>query len=141
MKLDSKVIERMAKDKQAVIEQLKKIPIIQIACERAGVGRSTYYRWCSEDEEFERASGDALDAGKAMINDMAESQLISSIKERNLPAIRFWLSHNHASYGQKVELSGAIKVANDVLTEDQEKLMKQALVNAGLVLESDTYET
>lgn len=122
---DTKIAERIAKDKQAVIEQLKKIPIVQIACERADVGRSTYYRWCKDDEDFAVASSEALSAGKAMINDMAESGLIGGIKDQSLPAIRFWLNHNHPDYTTKVELTQ--KTRQEALTPEQIEKLSQAV--------------
>jgi ACT domain-containing protein len=37
------------KEKDALLEQLKKTPIIQIACEKIGLSRTTYYRWYQAD--------------------------------------------------------------------------------------------
>ncbi len=35
---------RQGKLQKQMIEQLGKIPIVQVACERIGIGRQTYYR-------------------------------------------------------------------------------------------------
>jgi len=43
---------RQAKDKEFLLECLKKMPIVETACARAGIGRSTFYRWRKEDKEF-----------------------------------------------------------------------------------------
>jgi len=34
------------------LEQLKKIPIIQVAAEKTGLSRNTIYRWRKEGNEF-----------------------------------------------------------------------------------------
>jgi len=125
--------KRQTKDKLLLIEQFKKTPIIQIACEKVGVGRATFYRWCQDDKTFTEEAHKALDEGKALINDMAESQLISSIKDNNFQAIAYWLKHNHPGYGNKLELSGKISTQNENLTPEQEELVKHALLNAGLI--------
>lgn len=84
--------------KKAVISQLRKTPIVQIACERVGVGRSTYYKWRKSDKLFARVADKALQAGQFFINDLAESKLLSLVQNGNLTAIIFWLKHNHPKY-------------------------------------------
>ena len=41
-------------DKKAIIEQLKKTPIIQVTCEKLGVSRATFYRWKKNDDKFSK---------------------------------------------------------------------------------------
>ena len=127
------VTDRIATSKADLLIHLKKIPIVQIACERAGTSRATFYRWCQDDGEFAQQAQVALSEGKSMVNDLAESQLISGIKDKSFSAISFWLKHNHPDYGQRLELSGQVSVSNDALSEEQEILVKQALLNAGLI--------
>lgn len=119
--------------KKQVIEMLKKTPIVQIACEKLGVGRASYYRWKQEDKTFSREVDIAIEDGIKLINDMAESQLLSSIKDKNLRAITFWLKNHHKKYANKVELSGTINHNSEELNSEQEKLVKKALTNAGLL--------
>lgn len=118
---------RQKREKELLLEQFKKIPIVQIACEKVGVGRATYYRWRKEDPDFKKASDESLEEGACLINDMAESQLLSAIKDKNLTAIIFWLKHHHAAYTTRVELIGAKKIEDDVLTEEQRKIISGAL--------------
>lgn len=84
-----------------IIRQLQITPIPQIACERAGVSRATYYRWRTNDTVFSRAADHALEAGRFLVNDMAESQLIRKAKNGDESSIRYWLSHNHPKYSRK----------------------------------------
>ena len=113
--------ERIESDKKRLIEQLRKTPIVQIACEKTGISRATFYRWC-QDEEFANKARDSLQEGKSLVNDLAESQLISSIKDKRFPAISFWLKHNHPDYRTKVELSN-INNQENLSEQQQEKIM------------------
>lgn len=120
------------KNKEIVIEQLKKTPIIQIACEKAGISRATYYRWREENAQFKKAADEAIATGEALITDMTESQLVSLIRDRNFPAIQLWLKHHHPKYTNKVEVTGNLKLEEEPLTSEQEALITQALKLAGV---------
>lgn len=119
------------RDKRFLIKNLKKTPIIQFACERTGIARATFYRWKKEDKEFANKVGIALESGKNLINDMAESQLLSAIRDKNLGAIIFWLRNNHPRYTTKVELTTKDAQPKE-LTAEQKKLIEQALVLGSL---------
>ena len=129
----------MKKDKNTklIIEQLKETPIVEFACKKTGISRASYYRWRKEDKEFEKETDMAILEGSLLINDLAESQLISAIKDRNLGAIVFWLKNNHKKYASKLEVDASIKQTNQELTPEQENLIKQALHFAGLLAEKE----
>lgn len=130
--MSNSIIERIEKNKELLIEQLKKVPIVQIACEKTGVGRSTYYRWRNEDEEFVRKADESIATGRNFINDLAESQLLKAIQNNDLTAIIFWLKHNHRQYGNRIELTAKVKNENTPLTLEQESLINKALELASL---------
>lgn len=115
------------KEKELLIEQLKKTPIIQICCERTNISRATYYRWRKEDQQFAKKADEALIKGILLVNDMAESQLMSAIREKNMTAIIYWLRHRHPSYANKVEISGRLTHSDEELTPEQTALVKAAL--------------
>jgi len=94
----SRIIARLEKGKEILLEQLLKTPIVQIACEKTGIARSTYYRWLDDDDEFNNRIREAIRKGKSLINDMAESKLISAIQNGNTTAIIYWLKNNHKGY-------------------------------------------
>lgn len=125
------------KNKQLLIDQLRKTPIILVVCEKTGISRATFYRWYKDDEKFRELVQEALDEGKKLINDMAESQLISLVKDKNFPAISYWLKHNHPDYNNRLELSGKISTQSEKLTPEQEEIVKIALQNAGLIKEEN----
>ena len=127
--------KRIDNNKQLIIEQLKKVPIVEVACEKVGIGRATYYRWKNEDSEFAVLADEAINEGAALVNDMAESQLMSAIRDKNLTAIIFWLKHHHPSYATKVEVTARLRADNEVLTPKQEALVTKALKLAALIPE------
>lgn len=127
------VVKRIDKNQELILEQLKKTPIVQVACEKVGVGRATYYRWRKEDEEFATQADSAIAEGSSLVNDMAESQLMAAIRDKNLTAIIFWLKHHHPNYATKVEVTARLKADNEVLTPEQEALVTKALQLAALI--------
>lgn len=125
------ITKRQDREKELLLEQLKKVPIVQLACEKAGVARATYYRWRKDDEVFAQEADNAIEEGSLRINDMAESQLLNAIHEQNLGAIIFWLKAHHVKYSNKVEITTRVK--NDLpLTPEQEVAVRKALEFAGL---------
>ena len=127
-----------AQDKERILQQLRKNPIVEAACKQVGLPRSTYYRWRDEDEQFAANCDEAIEQSTGRINDMAESQLIAGIKERHLPAITFWLKHRHQAYQNKVHVDGHITHQNEALTTEQEELVQKALGMAGLLVPNYT---
>ncbi len=135
MKDEDPIAKRIKQDKQTLLVQLKKTPIVQIACEKTGIGRSTYYRW-KADEDFAKLADEAIAEGVSLINDMAESQLLAAIRDRNTSAIFYWLNHRHPSYSNKLEITGQIE--DKSLTPEQQKLIKTAMERASIIIQGGT---
>ncbi len=112
-------------NKKAIVEQLKKTPIIQVTCEKMGVSRATFYRWKKRDPKFAEDAEIALQEGAQLINDMAESQLISAIRDGNLTGIIFWLKNHHKNYSPKLEVTTTNK--DLPLTDEQKELIRKSL--------------
>ena len=126
------VDKRKEDDKRAVLEQLSKLPIIQVACQKAGVSRATYYRWRNEDKKFVVDADEAIAEGVLMINDLSESQIITTIRNNNFSAVRFWLMNRHKAYTAKIEVMERSTSVNQELTDEQKKIVEQALRLASL---------
>lgn len=90
------------KQKNLFLEQLTKTPIVQFACEKTGISRASYYRWRKDDPAFALAANEAIDEGVLLVNDLAESKLISAIKNDSLAATKFWLQFRHKAYSRPV---------------------------------------
>lgn len=115
--------------KQAFLEQLPKYPIVQVACEKSGVGRSTYYAWRKSDKKFAKEASEAITSGTFFINDMAESKLIQNIQSGNNTAIIFWLKNHHKQYSERIRHEH--EFIEEELTSEQKIAIAKALFNAG----------
>jgi predicted DNA binding protein len=109
------------------LEELRKVPIVQVACEKTGISRNTLYRWKRTDPEFTIAFDEAMAEGEALVNDMSESQLLTLIKEKNFSALSFWLRHRNPRFKDKVEVTTKIGISEDVLTPEQAAIVEKAL--------------
>lgn len=85
------------------LEELRKIPIVQVACERCAVSRQSVYRWRKEDPEFLTLMDQALSEGEELLDDMCESQLLALVKDKNFQAIKYRLDKRHPKYTKTKE--------------------------------------
>lgn len=113
------------------LEELRKVPIVQVACEKTGLSRQSVYRWRKEDKEFAKKMDQSIKEGVEFVNDMSESQLLQLIKNMEFPAIRFWLSKRHSAYKDKIEIQH--KAEDDELTPEQADIVRKAL-NLGSII-------
>lgn len=114
-----------------LLENLEKYPIIQVACEKIWIARSTYYRWI-EDSEFWNKAVIAIQNWRNLVNDIAESNLISLVKEKHPWAIYYWLNNNHLRYSYKNNIQNVI-----IQTSKQEKKQIQNILSK---LNTNEYE-
>ena len=117
------------KEKALLLEKLREMPVVQLACKRTNTPRSTFYRWKTKDKKFAKAVQEALASGESLINDLSETQLISLIKDKNFQAIHLWLRQHHATYAEKLKIEG--KIANEELPMTKKEL---AMARAALKL-------
>ena len=133
-KKQDKIAKRIKGNKKEMLDILKQTPIVQVASKRAGISRASYYRWRKEDEGFAKEADREIKAGRLLINDMAESQLIKQIREENMTAIIFWLKHNHNKYGNRLEITSGDQGRDKPLTDEQKELISKA-INLGSIEE------
>lgn len=127
---DETIVERQEVLREKFLETLREMPIVEYACKKSGIGRTTYYRWRKEDSMFAQASNEALRHGIEFINDMSESQMIQLIKEKKMPAIAMWLKNNSARYGAFRSIQTPILSAPE-LSEQEMKLFRKAIALSG----------
>lgn len=108
-------------NKKRVLEALEKaLGVVTTACKLAEVGRTQYYTWLKQDEDFKRE----VDEIASVALDFAESQLFSQIKGGNTAATIFYLKTkgkargfverqelDHTSDGEPISIS--IDLGND----------------------------
>ena len=111
---------------EAFFEELKRVPIVLVACEKSGISRNSVYRWRREDKKFAKSMEEALAEGEALVNDMSESQLLTLIKEKNWSAISFWLRHRNPRFRDKIEVTSKT-IDTGELSPSQAKTVRNAL--------------
>ncbi len=126
-------------NKAKLLDELRKSPVVQVACQRTGVGRTTYYRWLKQDKSFAEAAFEALDHGISIVNDMAESMMIQAIREKNMTAIIYWLKSHHPAYETRIKLDGRIKHESEELTPEQLAEVAKSLQHGGLIEKGDNH--
>jgi hypothetical protein len=110
--------------RKLLLEALREMPVVQIACKKVGVSRPTYYRW-RKNLKFAHEVDLALADGFELINDMGDSQLIALIRDKKLGAIQYWLRNHSPQYGHKSQVTG--NTLAPVLSEKQKILIEKAL--------------
>ncbi len=80
-----------------LLEELERTPIVQVACEKVGISRQTYYRWAKDESMFSEIR-QALLRGIDLVNDVAESNVLAGIKGKDPGYTKYWLSHRHEAY-------------------------------------------
>jgi len=123
--------------KQRFIDELRKTPVIQVVCQKLSIGRTTYYRLRKEDNEFAKQADLAIEEGRLVVNDLGEAQTIALMKDKDMQAIRFWMTHNDPRYSNKLEIKGRITHVSEELSPEQEQILRQALLMA---LPKESYE-
>lgn len=131
------IASRKSKEQERILGWLAKFPIVQIACEKSGVGRTTYYAWRKQDPEFAKQADEAILGGEAVITDMNEAQLIALSRDKHFPAIMAWLKAHHPKYGDKVRIETTIREERPLTPKEQE-FVKQALKAASFNVEDGT---
>jgi hypothetical protein len=86
------------RNQKQLLNELENNPLVERACKKVGIARSTFYRWCETDMDFKTAAKDAQKTGRDKMNDFVESKLLESISSGSVQAMRFWLAHNAKTY-------------------------------------------
>lgn len=118
---------RQSKIKQALLDQLKRTPTLETACQKVNIARATVYRWIAASKAFEKDIDAAQQEGRLFMSDIAENQLFSLIGEKKIEAIRLYLTTHNPRYGNKLELSGSLTTKEEKLTPSQKKRIRKAL--------------
>jgi IS30 family transposase len=77
MSRKNSIKQRQSKLKEAFLDQLKRTPTIETACQKVVVSRATIYRWIRSNKTFEKKVDEALNEGRNFMSDIAENQLFS----------------------------------------------------------------
>lgn len=89
------------KTKKKLLKELEKTGNVYLACLKVGIDRSTHYRWRDSDADFKKQATRAIRRGKENICDIAKHALLLKVKEKDMRAIEYVLSHNDPAYKKK----------------------------------------
>jgi hypothetical protein len=92
--------------KKAVLEALEKsLGVVTTACKSVGIGRTQFYNWLKQDEDFAVLVEDIQNIAL----DFAESQLHKQIGDGNTSATIFYLKTKgkNRGYIERQEITGA----------------------------------
>ncbi len=120
---------RQNKLKQALLEQLRRLPLREAAYDKVGITRMTVSRWRKASQKFADEMDAAISEGYEFICGMAESQLISLMRQGKFEAVRYILQNHSPRYRDKLELSGT--VGTQEVPADK-ALRRQALKHSSL---------
>lgn len=91
MKKTKKLLNKLA-------EEVEKTPVIQVACDKFGISRNTFYRWMKEDKRFLICINEAMSLGSGLVSDVAISNVLEGIKRKDAMYTKYWLSHKHPDF-------------------------------------------
>ncbi len=91
MKKTKKLLNKLA-------EEIEKTPVIQIACDKFGISRNTFYRWMKEEKSFLIRINEAMSLGNGLVSDVAISNVLEGIKRKDAMYTKYWLSHRHPDF-------------------------------------------
>lgn len=97
---------RTEQHKKAIIEALEKsLGVVTTACKVVGIGRTQFYNWLKDDEEFAKEVDDIQNIAL----DYAESQLHKQIGDGSTAATIFYLKTKGKKRGyiERQEITGA----------------------------------
>lgn len=104
---------------KTIIKQLELSANIEIACSKSDINRSTFYRWMDKSPKLKERVDLALKLGREKITDFAESNILTGIKDGDLNASKFWLTHNNERYKSKGTVIITKSKDNNELSEEE----------------------
>jgi len=114
-------MDRTGHNKKAIIEALKKsLGVVTTACEKAGIGTSTFYNWLKVDKDF----AEEVESMDDVALDFVESKLFENIDNNKTAEIIFYLKTRGKKRGyiERQEITGADGMPNDFKIEIIDKI-------------------
>lgn len=107
--------------KQKLLEILEEAPNLGAALARIGINRSTFSRWREDDPNFSLDANHAMERAIDHTADNVELALLSSARNGNVHAQKYFLNHNHQKYMPKQWME---QVANPLTEERKEQIYR-----------------
>jgi hypothetical protein len=109
-----------------LIEEIERTPVIQVACDKVGVSRNTFYRWMKEDQSFLERVSEAKSLGEGLVNDVAISNVLEGIKNKDSMYTKYWLNRKHPDFRKPYVKKTDI---HDILSVYIEKRIKESHIH------------
>lgn len=124
-----------------IIDELAKDGNILSTCKKVGIAPATFYRWRKEDPGFRKRVQQAEQIGRQNMSCAANHALLLLVKEKNLPAIKWYQTHNDPRYRPKVrkifiEHSNAFKEREARVTAEEKRQIDEATESIKQMVES-----
>ena len=89
---------RIKEDKSLFLNYLKEYPSIVNAGKKAGIARSTIYRWMKDNPDFKKKVNASINEGRINSSEIIESRLFALAMKGSFQAIKYYLEHNSPRY-------------------------------------------
>lgn len=125
--------------KKQLLHEITQVPVIEIACQKVGISRQTFYRWRAANTSFSQEIETALNMGRDFVNDVSESTILEHIKNGEIRPAIFWLRHNNPRYKNNQRIENMNQINNNKSLQDMTEIAKQNLfksVEAGNIEDS-----
>lgn len=124
-------MNRTEHKKKAVLAALEKsLGVVTTACKIAECGRTQYYTWIKEDEDFKKA----VEEIDNVVLDFAESQLHSQIRDGNSTATIFFLKTKGKKRGYVEQFNYSDVTPAELRNESNEEIRKRIAAIAQVAL-------
>lgn len=127
-----------------LLVEIENTPLVQIACEKIGISRNTFYRWVKEDSELLKQVNYALSLGKGRVNDIAVSNVLSGIKSKDVRYTMYWLDRNHPDFRrpfiQKVDTDDLLAHHRLLIERSKMRQIESDVKNTTASEERERYE-
>ena len=124
--------------KKKLLDEMAKNGNVYLSCNKTGIGKSSYYRWRKEDLEFNHLASEAIRNGIDNNCNIAEHALMLKIKDKDINAIKYQLSHNSPRYmlrhNKTVRIEHVVK-RQEVIKNKDNDVFDDILKEIGLLQE------
>lgn len=89
---------RNSDERSKIIQILSENPSIGYACKKVGIARATHYRWMKDNASYRGSIQRSLKEGRSQWTENAEAVLMKNVRDGNMRAVTFFLTHNDSRY-------------------------------------------
>lgn len=89
---------KKSKTEKEILDILRRVPNVTLACKKVGITTQSYYRWRKEDKLFLEKSEEALKIGRETMCDIAEGTMFNLAQNGDFRASKYILDNNRKEY-------------------------------------------